>query len=660
MSTPTIVQIPFNSLRRSASNVRRSGREKASYKANIAILAASILATHKQTGQGLLQNLVVHEVNGFFDVAAGGRRLDALSLLIERGELVDFYPVPCLVLEDDAVTAASLAENVQRQAMHPADEFDAFLSLIQQGWTIDRIADGFGVTPLVVERRLKLRAAAPALLEDFRADVLSTDQLIALCATDNHDRQLDVWSRVKNQGWGKEPGSLRRAVIETEVEASKDPRVAFIGGVDAYEAAGGLVRRDLFAADGEGMILEDVALLDTLVDAKLHEQAEALRIEGWAWVEVWPQMDYTAFDRFGKAPSITIELSEDVTQKLATLYAEQENLRAEIDDLEANDEALTDEQGAQLSVLCTKLEALEQEIEKLSERVVTFSPEVMEHCGALVVFQFDKIRIDRGLVRAADRVKLSEFLGDSQRVLGGRETESAGRKTDALSDALRRSLLGYRNLAVQVLTASSVNAAKVLFVCKFVAEIRHTSSAIPCDMGLATGYGTRTSCSISDGVGQAQEAEFVASGEALIAKLPKDSVELWDSIAALKTTDIDTLIAYAVARSVSLAVECDGLSAKYLEALEFNMADHFSPTAANYLSRVSKGLILEALAEAGKVEGDADRSALLAMKKGALAQEAETRLGGTGWVPQLIRTQNVKPLKTKAKKASAKTVTSKA
>lgn len=660
MSTATIVQIPFNRLRRSASNVRRSGRESAAYKAGIEVLAASILATHKQTGQGLLQNLVVHAVDEFFDVAAGGRRLDALGLLIDRAEFVDTYPVPCLVIGDDAVIAASLAENVQRESMHPVDEFNAFLSLVEQGWSIDRIADGFGVTPLVVERRLKLRAAAPALLEDFRADVLSTDQLIALCASDNHDRQLDVWNRVKNQGWGKEPSSLRRAVMETEVEASKDLRVAFVGGVDAYEAAGGLVRRDLFAAEGEGLILEDAAVLDALVDAKLHEQAEALRIEGWAWVEVWRQMDYTAFDRFGKAPSITIELSEDVTQQVAALDVEHEYLRDEIDDLEANDEALTDEQGAQLSVLCAKLKVLEQEVDKLSKRVVTFSPEVIAHCGALVVFQSGSIRIDRGLVRAADRAKLSESLGDGQRVSGGRESELAGRKVDALSDALRRSLLGYRNLAAQVVTASNVNAAKVLFVCKSVGELRRTSSDIPCDMGVATGYGSRTSCTINDEAGQAKEAEFVACGEALIAKLPKDPVALWDSIAALKIADLDTLIAYAMARSVSLAVECDGLSAKYLEALDFNMADHFCPTAANYLSRVSKGLILEALTEAGKVQGETDRSALLAMKKGALAQEAETRLAGTGWVPQLIRTQTVKPLKSKAKKASAKAVTSRA
>ncbi|MBD4165478.1 chromosome partitioning protein ParB, partial [Xanthomonas citri pv. citri] len=72
--------------------------------------------------------------------------------------------------------------------------FDAFSALVDENWTIDRIADAFGVTPLVVERRLKLAKAAPELIERFRAGELSTDQMIALCATDDHAVQVEVWN----------------------------------------------------------------------------------------------------------------------------------------------------------------------------------------------------------------------------------------------------------------------------------------------------------------------------------------------------------------------------------------------------------------------------------------------------------------------------------
>ncbi|MGE6473292.1 ParB/RepB/Spo0J family partition protein [Serratia proteamaculans] len=649
MSTDTIVQIPYNRLRRSVSNVRRSGRDKAAYKAGIESLAASIFA------QGVLQNLVVHMVDDLGHVAAGGRRFEAIGLLVESGRFPDTYPVPCKVIDDEAITAASLAENIQREAMHPADELDAFLDLSKQGWTINAIADSFGVTPLVVERRLKLRAAAPALLVDFRADLLTTDQLIALCATDNHDRQLSVWNRVKDQsyGYGKEPANLRRAVIDAEVEAANDPRVAFIGGVEAYEMAGGVARRDMFATEGGGVILEDVALLDALVDAKLHEQAEALRIEGWGWVDIWSTWNWTEFDRFGKAPTITVELSDEVKLQLAALAGQQEQVAAAIEVLEANEGELTTEEDSQLDALNDQSEDLLKESAKLKEQAATYAPGVIEFAGALVVYQHGKIRIERGLVRAADRAKVAALLEDGQHISGGRVTEPAGRKADALSDALRRSLLGYRNLAAQVATSTNAKAAKALFVCKFVADIRRNSSAIPADMGVTNGYGTRTYCPITDDAGQAKEAEFIAFGDALIEEFPKGPIELWDAVLALKPADLDALIAYAMARSVSLAPEADGLSAKYLEALNLSMADHFTPTVGNYLGRVSKDLILEALTEAEKVTGEEDRAALLSMKKGALAQEAETRLAGTGWVPKLIRTQNAKPVAEKPRKKAA-------
>ena len=130
---------------------------------------------------------------------------------------------------------------------------------------------------------------------------------------------------------------------------------------------------------------------------------------------------------------------------------------------------------------------------------------------------------------------------------------------------------------------------------------------------------------------------------------------------------LDALIAYGVAQSVSLSEKTTGLTAKFLAALDFDMAAHFTPTAANYLAHVAKPLILAALTEAGKVNDEADRAALLAMKKGTLAAEAEMRLAGTGWVPELIRTPKAKaPAKAKpapkpaAKKAAAKKPAAKA
>jgi ParB family chromosome partitioning protein len=56
-------------------------------------------------------------------------------------------------------------------------------------------------------------------------------------------------------------------------------------GAEAYSEAGGTILRDLFT-ENRGGYLEDVALLDLLVTAKLGRAADALReAEGWKWTQ---------------------------------------------------------------------------------------------------------------------------------------------------------------------------------------------------------------------------------------------------------------------------------------------------------------------------------------------------------------------------------------
>src|SRR3546814_15636617 len=63
------------------------------------------------------------------------------------------WEVPCLLVADGTARTASLTENVQREAMHPADQFEAFAALVAEGRPIEDIAADFSVTPLVVQRR---------------------------------------------------------------------------------------------------------------------------------------------------------------------------------------------------------------------------------------------------------------------------------------------------------------------------------------------------------------------------------------------------------------------------------------------------------------------------------------------------------------------------
>ncbi|MEL5920645.1 ParB N-terminal domain-containing protein [Stenotrophomonas maltophilia] len=642
MSTTTL---PLSQLVVSPKNVRDNPGD-------VTALAASIAA------QGLIQNLVVSLTEeGTYKVDAGGRRFAALSLLAEQGKIEADFPVPVKIIPAEDSTAVSLAENVQREAMNPVDELRAFKQLVDEGFTIDRVADTFGVTPLVVQRRLKLVAAAPELLELYRVDEISTDQLIALCATDDHEVQVRVWNANGNCA----ASYLRRCVLQTEVVADRDYRVAFLDGIGSYLAAGGDVRRDLFSTDGEGAILTNPQLLDQLVAEKLEATRVEVLSEGWGWAEIWPSWDYSLYTQLGRLQPVTLELSEEQTRCLAVLTEEAEQLEAEREKLyepgEGEDEGteLSDEELARDQEIIARQDAIEAEVEQLHKATRKYLPEAMTCAGVVLVLESNGLRIERGRVKAADRKAAAAAQGDSDCIVGGRETESAGRpKGDTVSDALRRSLLGHRNLAVQEVAAQNVNGMKILQACWTVKDLRSGINDTPTNLLISSnGRGTRNGCPITDDAGKAKADAFREACKTAIKDLPTADGKLWEALAEMKPAQLDKIIALGVARSISLDENNTGLTAKLLETLGFDMAEHFEPTADNYLGRVSMKLIVEALNEAKQVKGEADSTALLSMKKGALAAEAEKRLAGSGWVPKGIRTPKHKAKKQAEPKAKA-------
>src|SRR3546814_13266507 len=104
-------------------------------------------------------------------------------------------PVPCIVREDDAISAEedSLAENTHREALHPLDQFRAMQQLVIQGTDIETIAATFMVTPAVVRQRLRLASVSPRLQEVYAEDGMSLEQLMAFSVSEDHERQEQVW-----------------------------------------------------------------------------------------------------------------------------------------------------------------------------------------------------------------------------------------------------------------------------------------------------------------------------------------------------------------------------------------------------------------------------------------------------------------------------------
>jgi ParB family chromosome partitioning protein len=246
-------------------------------------LGASIAA------HGLLQSLVVRKsARGKFAVVAGGRRLLALTALAERGQIEPDLGVECHVIEADTdATEIGLAENVVRRPMHPADQFEAFAALINKGSAVADVAARFGVTEGIVTARMKLGRVSPTLLDAYRAGAMSLEQVQAFAVSDSHADQERVWESLPDSSRG--PWSIRQALTEGEIPAT-DKRVRCIG-LEAYEAAGGTVRRDLFDDRNAGYVL-DALVLDRLVQQSLDAAAEEVRAEGWGWVDTRPTFGY--------------------------------------------------------------------------------------------------------------------------------------------------------------------------------------------------------------------------------------------------------------------------------------------------------------------------------------------------------------------------------
>src|SRR5262249_47394639 len=132
--------IAASKLAKSPLNVRRTAG-----KVGMDELKASIHA------HGLLQNLVVTDSgDGNYLVVAGGRRLEAIHTLQAEGLLPEEFAAPCQIVTTEQAVEMSLAENTVRLAMHPADQFEAFASLIDQGQTAAEVAQRFGVEESLV------------------------------------------------------------------------------------------------------------------------------------------------------------------------------------------------------------------------------------------------------------------------------------------------------------------------------------------------------------------------------------------------------------------------------------------------------------------------------------------------------------------------------
>ena len=388
MNDPVIRPIPLDRLERSPANVRRTEAGKTAF----AELKASILA------HGLLENLVARSIGPgedggeHFVVIAGARRLDVLNDLASDGVLDADHPVPCRVIGNGAIDSElSLAENVIRVAMHPADQVQAFGTLANDGASVADIAARFGVSERTVEQRLRLGNAAPEILDAYRAGEIDLETLKAFAVTTDRARQMAVWEQVSDQGYRPSGWQIKRMLTQDRVPAAS--AIATFVGVDAYEAAGGAVDRDLFADQDEwGIWFEDADLLSKLAMDRLQAAADELATR-WKWADARIEVNWSDLARFGRVHPTPGETTDEEK-------AEVESLHVRHDELVNMDE---DEWTEALANAAESIETRLAEIEAAVEARAVFRPEDIAISGCIVTVSDEgRMQLVQGLVRPED------------------------------------------------------------------------------------------------------------------------------------------------------------------------------------------------------------------------------------------------------------------
>jgi ParB family transcriptional regulator, chromosome partitioning protein len=618
-------------------NVRRHSRT------SVEELAALI------DSQGLLHPLTVNEhlvgkgKSGKlrFAVPAGERRRRALLPLQQRGRLQADHKVACKLVPPERARAVSVAENSGREPMHPADEFEAFKALVDEGKGIEDVAVAFGVSLLTVQRRLKLAAVSPKLLALYREDdkKINLDHLMALAISDDHAAQERAWFDAHE--WDRSPATLKRKLTAGEVEAAGSALVRFVG-IEAYEAAGGIVRRDLFD-DEQGRFLSDPDLLTRLAGEKLEGIAAAI-CEGWGWVEARIELDSPGLRQFTPCEHTVRKPNAEERGELAALSAREAELEREL-------QALSGENawhGPDAERINLEGEDIEARRRAIRESLKAWPIEIKARAGVIVTVNREgDPAIIRGLLREADRKALEASQRKSRKGAakpadpaeeGEDEGPLAPRPGPDFSEALTRRLAAHRTAALQaVLTGSNdlalATLAHTLLRRAFVDDYGADRPA----MQITATASSHALVSVADDLKAGRAFQVVEAAKAKWReRLPDQRGEWFGWLIGLPQHELLELLGLCATLTVNAL---PGASAAFnanaiARAAGLDMADWWEPTAEGFLNHVSKAQIVQALKDAGP---DLARDGVEGMKKDVLVNAAVSRLAGTRWLPVPLR-----------------------
>ena len=297
---------------------------------------------------GILQNIVVTpslDKEGFYVLEAGYGRYESVELLIKSNDAqADTFFYPAMVANDANLSAIiKLAENGNRDNLHPVDEFLAYQQAVTAGNNIKQIAEANGVTQKYVKQRLALANLAPELLDSLRKNEMAIEVAQVFTSEPSLERQVMIFNTLDD--YELDEAFYVRRLLNEKLLSKTDPKAIFVGR-EAYKKAGGVINSSLFD-DSETWINPEI--VHALAKEKLSAVKAELEADGWSWVEVEPEEKNIIHHC---ATVQALALSDDIKAELQILCTEK-------DQLDALDEP-SDEEYERLEELDFKIDELKE------------------------------------------------------------------------------------------------------------------------------------------------------------------------------------------------------------------------------------------------------------------------------------------------------------
>lgn len=639
--------VKLSKLRLSTINVRSVPEEKL----DIPQLAASIEA------EGVHHNLLVTPVKprGHFEIIDGGRRWRALMLLAERGVLdPDAFEVAVKVLKGDdaSLSETSLAANFHQLKMTPAEECRAFQLFLSKTGDIDGVAKRFGLSRRFVEGRLRLATLAEPIFEALSDGSITLDVAKAYASTENQEKQLLVWN---SYGTAYANADTIRRVIANESMKSTDP-VAVLVGEQRYIAAGGKVDADLFSENGDKWVNPEIAqrLAADMMEAEAKRIGEEL---GLAWIRpIASNYVHNAATGLYRVVLPQPDLTEEQLERLEAIAARKDAISDAMEDDETSEEAYR--------ALDEEWDALAEEERAIHYRPAMLPEELKPRVGSFLKLSprgemvLDSEYYSEEPVRVGgedDDADANDEGGESHRGAAGGDHGAPPAPPETLAP-------GGKPLSARLYDELAMQRRDVL------AAVMLANPALALDYALFVMIDDRSSghCAYGSTI-QARSPDDPVRGEqpatrarAYLAEAHDGLDASWtehgcevDRFEAFRALDDDSKaawLAYVVAMSLqakpSYRAEQCALHNRLATIMEVDVASWWRPTSENFFDRISKGSILNLLAEVGGAQLTARHAT---MKKTEISEscaklfagdaivEPEVREAALAWVPNAMK-----------------------